>query len=99
MFVRLTTVPMKPGTVDEATAIVRDSIIPAAKEQPGFAGANLLASPDGTKAIMVTLWATEADMNAGEASDYYKAQVGKAAHTFAGPPTLEHFEVKVSTYE
>ena len=80
---------------DEAIGVYRDSIVSAAKEQNGYKNAILLTGSDTGKFISITLWETEADMNAGEASGYYEEQVSKLGAFFASPPTMEHYEVSV----
>jgi heme-degrading monooxygenase HmoA len=80
---------------DEAIGVYRESVVLAAKEQNGYKNAILLTDSETGKFISVTLWETEADMNAGEASGYYKEQLGKLGAFFAGPPTMEHYEVSV----
>ena len=95
MHARVVTGQSQPNSQDKGANIYRDSIVPAAKEQQGFKGAFLLENPDTKKFISITLWETEADMIAGEASGYLKEQIDKVAATFAGPPTTEHFKVSV----
>ena len=81
--------------MDELIHIYQDSIAPIAKEQKGNKGAFLLTDSDTNKAISIAVWETEEDMLAGEASDYLKEQIARAAATFAAPPTTEHFQVSV----
>ncbi len=95
---RVVTVQIQPGKMDELISIYQDSIVPAAKEQEGFRHALLLSDADTGKAISVTVWETEADMQAGEASGYLREQMAKAAAGFAAPPTTEHYEVSVSAH-
>ena len=80
---------------NEAIDVYRDSVVPAAREQKGFQNAMLLTDPETGKFISVTMWDSEADMKAGETSGYYQEQLGKIAALFAGPPTMEHYEVSV----
>jgi heme-degrading monooxygenase HmoA len=80
---------------DEAVGVYRESIVPAAKEQKGYKNAFLLTDPQTGKFISITIWETEADMNAGENSGYYQEQLGKIGAFFASPPSMEHYEVSV----
>jgi len=84
--------------VDEAISIIRDSIAPAAKQQKGFKGLATLIDRSTGKGMTITLWETEADMLAGEASGYLKEQYAKAP-AMAAPPTTEHYEVAVMVRE
>jgi len=95
MFARVITIQAQGGKIEEAAAIYRDSIVPSAKQQKGFSGALLLTDPVTGKAISVTLWETEADQKAGEASGYVQQQVAKLSTLFAGSPVRESFVVSV----
>ena len=97
MFARVITVQAQPGKVDEAAMLYRDSVIPAAKKQKGFSGAMLLTDPVTGKGISITLWETEADQKASEASGYVAQQLGKLASVLAGPPTRESFRVSAKS--
>ena len=97
MFARVITVHAQPGKIDEAATVYRDSIIPAAKKQKGFKDAMLLTDPVTGKGISVTLWETEADQKASEASGYVAQQLGKLAAVLAGPPARESFLVSAKS--
>ena len=95
MHARVMTGLIQPGKMDEMILIYRDSIMPTAKEQKGFKGGILLTDPHTNKIISISLWETEADMKAGEASGYLQQQVGKVAPTLAAPSVREAYEVSV----
>ena len=95
MQARVTTSVIQPGKTDEAIRILRDSIVPAAKQQKGFKGYLGLTDSNMDKSISITVWETEADMKAVEANGYYQEQMAKVAQLLAGPPTMEHYEVIV----
>ncbi|HEY3312917.1 MAG TPA: antibiotic biosynthesis monooxygenase [Anaerolineales bacterium] len=95
MKARVTNVQIQPGKIDEATGIYRDSVVPAASQQKGFKGAFLLTDPDTGKGFSVTFWETDADMNAGETSGYYREQIGKFGGVFSAPPTREVYDVSI----
>ncbi len=59
--------------MDEGMQIIRDSVLPAARQQPGFNGGMWLLDRSTGKVMAITLWATEADLLAGETSGYYQA--------------------------
>lgn len=84
MYVRVTTLQWQIGkrieTMDEAIRIVEESIVPAARQQPGFKGFLTLVDRRGGKLILLTIWETEAALKAGEASGYYREQIAKFAH-------------------
>ena len=92
MYARVVSVQGKPGTMDESVQIYKESIVLAMKEQPGYQGTTLLVKGEET-AVSISLWAAEADMQAGEASGYLQTQFAKVAPFFAAPPKNEHYEV------
>ena len=77
--------------------IFNESVLPAERQQGGFRGGLLLTEPATGKAVLVSLWESEADLHAGETSGYYVEQIAKLAGVglFAGPPVRETFEVSV----
>ena len=95
MHARIVSGQFQPDKMDEAVSTYESSIAPAAKEQQGNKGVCLLTDSKTGKFVSISLWETEADMAAGEASGYLKEQIAKAASTFAGPVTSEGFEVSV----
>ena len=95
MKARVVSVQIRPGKTDEAIALYRDSVVPAARKQKGFKGAFLLNNSDTGKALSLTLWETEADMTSGEASDYFKEQLAKFGAVFSAPPAREHYDISV----
>lgn len=95
MNARATIVQILPGKIDEAIAIYRDSVVPAAKQQKGCKGLYLLTDRNTGKGISITLWETETDMRAGESSGYVQQQLAKFKDIFRGQPVPEAYEVGV----
>jgi heme-degrading monooxygenase HmoA len=95
MHARAVNIQFKLGKIEEASGIVRDSIVPAMKGQKGFKGQLLLTQSDTGKAISINLWETEADLTAFETSPLYKELVGKLGGVLAGPPAGERYKVSV----
>jgi heme-degrading monooxygenase HmoA len=95
MYARVTIATFQPGKVDEGIKILRDSAIPAAKKQKGFKKYLALGDTATGKGMTIVLWNTEADMKAGESSDYYKGQLARVGSLMTGPPTTERYEVMV----
>ena len=93
MHARMVTVPVKPEKIDEMVKIWQDSVLPAAKEQPGFKGALVLGDRETGEGFSISLWDSVVYMEAGESSGYYQEQLAKFGDTFAGQPTSRHFEV------
>jgi quinol monooxygenase YgiN len=84
---------IEPEKHDEAFGIFTDNIIPAAREQQGFRGANLFSNPQNGKFISTTIWKTEQDMITSDKSGYLKGQLDKLAHLLTEPPEIEQYIV------
>ncbi len=95
MYARVVTVHIQPDRLDEAIQIFRDSISPVAKQQKGNKGGYFITDRKTGKAISIAFWETEADMTAGETSDYVREQIAKVASAFTAAPVAEHYEVSV----
>ena len=96
MYARVTTSQGNPDQIDEATALVRDTIVPAAKQRTGFAGYLALVDRETGKGITITLWESEGDREAsGPGSDGYKEVMAKVAHLLTAEPVVENLEVLV----
>ncbi len=93
MFARVTTVNVAVDKIDEATRVMQESVIPAAKSQKGFRGIYLLGDTKTGKSISISLWETEEDAIANEQSGYLQEQMGKLAPFFTGAPVQEGYEV------
>lgn len=84
---------MKPGMMDDAIKMYRDSIVPTLKKQKGFKGLYWLADRSTDKYTVITLWETEADLKATETSGLLQEVVAKLGSYMATPPTIERYEV------
>jgi heme-degrading monooxygenase HmoA len=92
-YARVLTTTVQPGKMDEGLQIVRDSVLPAARQQPGFKGGYWMSDRSTDTVMGVILWATEADLLAGESSGYYQEQIAKVAHVLATKVVREAYEV------
>ena len=95
MFARAAMIQFQHGKIDDASRIVRDSIVPVMKEQKGFKGQLLLTERNTGKGISINLWDAEGDLTAFESSPLYRELLGKLAGALAGPPVGERYEVSV----
>jgi hypothetical protein len=93
MYGRVVTVQYQPGKIDEGMRIVRDSILPVTRQQPGFKGGLWLLDSSTGKVMAITLWETEADLLAGETSGYLREQLGKLSNVLATQVVREVYEV------
>jgi heme-degrading monooxygenase HmoA len=96
MYARVTTGYVQPGKADELTQYILETLVPLYPQQQGFKGALFLIDHSANKAIAITLWETESEMAAGEASEgYYREQLAKIAHLFVAAPVREAYEVSI----
>ena len=95
MHARVVNLRVRPVDTEEMVRIYRDSVMPASRRQPGFGGAMLLTDPETGIGISVTMWETEADREAVEASGYYKEQIARLADFLVETPIRKHYEVSV----
>jgi len=82
-------------SLEEATERFRRDILPPLEQQPGYRGVYALSTPDG-QALVMTLWESEADADAGLASGFYSGQVEKLVTFYRSPPGRESYEVVVA---
>ena len=96
MYARVVTGQYHPGKLDEGEQMYRQSILPEARQQPGFKGAIGLIDRSSGKAISITFWENEASAQAsGASSSYGQAQLAKIASLFDGALAIETYEVVV----
>jgi len=92
---RVADLRVRPSDTKEMIRIYRDSVVPASRRQPGFRGALLLTDPETGIGISISMWETEEDGEAGEASGFYKEQIAKFADLLTETPIRKHYEVSV----
>jgi quinol monooxygenase YgiN len=95
MHARVVSNQIQPGKMDEWLAIVRDSIVPALKEQDGFQGFVALVDREHGKSIGYSMWDSASDLAAGETSGNYQQQIAKLGDVLAAPPARDVYEVTV----
>ena len=93
MFAQVVKFNIQPGKVDEVLAVFKESVIPAVQQQKGFKNAYMLMDRSANKGLGLSLWETEADLEAMATSGFYQEQVAKLAPFFSGPPEREVYEV------
>ncbi|MFM9433152.1 heme-degrading monooxygenase HmoA [Janthinobacterium sp. CG_23.3] len=91
MFARVTHVQSKPEKLDEIVALFQDSVMPLLKQQQGFKSSLLLTDPATGKGMSITIWESEADLQAGDSNAVLLEQVLKVMPMLAAPPVPEIF--------
>ena len=84
---------IKQGKRDDVIRLFEELVVPDAKKQKGFIGGMLLTDPQTNYATSITLWETEADIRASEASGYYKRLVAKLSDLLSRVPSRDIYEV------
>lgn len=97
MHARVVTVMVRSGRTEGVIEIFRDALVPLLRAQPGFCGARLLTDADSGKGLMVTLWDSEAQLRASEASGFFREQLARFQPVLSAPPSAERYEVSVMT--
>lgn len=94
MYARVTLLEIDTSRIgtDAALERFRSGVLPLLREQPGYQGVYVLTTDDG-KGVLLSLWSTEEDADAGLASGYYGEQIAKFATLFRSPPGREHYRV------
>lgn len=93
MFARITSMNIKPERIEDAIAVYKKSVVPAAKSQKGFAAAYLLADRETGKMLSITFWKSEQDALENERNRYYQEQIVKFLDMLQSGPIREGYEV------
>jgi heme-degrading monooxygenase HmoA len=93
MFARTTSMQLKIAFIEDALAVYKNSIVPAAQSQKGLIELSLFLDRKSGKAVSIAIWETEQDAKANEESHYYQEQLVKLMSYYANPPVKEGFEV------
>ncbi len=95
MHARIVTCQVRADKLNELIQIYRDSIVPAAQQQPGFKGSTLFTDRAANKCISVTIWETETQLTVGETNGYYLQQIAKLVPILSAVPIRETYEVSI----
>lgn len=79
--------------VDSALALYREQIVPELRQQPGYEGTYVLATPEG-RGLVMTLWATAEAADSSAPTGFYADVLARLVTLFRSPPGREHYEVR-----
>lgn len=86
---------MTESEVEEGVRLLREQVMPAAKQMEGFRGVLSLADRSSGKEITITFWESEEAMRASEeAANRLREQAAEALQSRIG--SVERFEVLLS---
>ena len=93
MYARMTTFSIPLSKSEKAIDIYKNSIIPVAEKQAGFAGAYFLVNKNVGKFISITMWDTMENAVSNQKSGYFQEQIDKFSDLQLDNPEIEGFEV------
>jgi len=94
MWIRLGSFLVKPGQLADLRSVYVRECVPIVKAAAGNIDCYLMENVDDAQpSVVCTIWRTEADAKAYEASGQAAEVVGRVKGFFAGPPTLACFRV------
>ena len=93
MFVRVINTQAVADRIDDAVSTWRDKVAPTLKQARGFKGAYLTGDHETGRAVTFTIWETREDADAMNAT--LPQVMALFDGMFAGPPTVETYEVLV----
>ncbi len=98
MFIRMTFVRFKPGTMPDVQALYNDVVIPKMKEQPGLRFVHFLEQVDDRDAgISIAAWDNAQAAQDYERSGVYPQLLAQFEQWYAAPPELRSYDVTVSS--
>jgi heme-degrading monooxygenase HmoA len=92
MYARVTTVEIRPGTIDDLMPFY-DSAAQQQKGMQGFISTQLLTDRTANKAMIVTLFETLADLEASAAVPQQVMAGPRVAAALVGPPVIATYKV------
>lgn len=94
MHASVSTLQIQPGKMDQAIEILQE-FVPEVRQIQGVRGSQLLIDRQTNEATTVTLYETEADIQATETSGKYQELVDRLTGVLAGRPTRKIYEVSL----
>jgi quinol monooxygenase YgiN len=91
MYARSTTIHGHPGSVDTASAYVRDEVMPTVRAMDGCVGLSMLADRDTGHCIVTTSWRDAAAMRASQ--EGVRSAAERTAELLGGRPELQEWEI------
>jgi quinol monooxygenase YgiN len=95
MHARSGTVYPRSDRIDYVLQLLRDSVAPAAQQEPGFSGMLIMNDRQAGRVVGITLWESEADMRASANGEYLQEQVSRVITYLRRPPEFEDYEIEV----
>ncbi len=84
-----------PGEMDRIAGVARDSVLPAARQLPGFRYGLALTQVGAGLALAVTIWESEAHAVDWETGSQYRQLVTHITPLLHGPPKVNRYDVSI----
>lgn len=95
MYARVTLLEIDTVRVDldGAVALYEGQVLPSLRDQPGYRGVYVMATPEG-KGVIISFWDTpeQAETNSG---GWYESTLAEFGALFRSPPGRERYEVRL----
>ncbi len=91
MHARVNVTEWNPDKVEEGIRLTEETIIPSYQRQPGFRGYLLLTEEGGERAMAITMWETEEDMEAS--APVAQAMIPRLKDILRAPPETRVYGV------
>ena len=96
MYARITTIQISPYRMDEAIGIIQEHVVPAAKQQDGFKGLQMLVDRTTGRSFTITIWEHEDDRQVtGPNSSYFREAIGRLVPLLTDTPLTEDVEIVI----
>ncbi len=92
MYARVNATEWNPEKVEDGMRLTEEKIIPSYQEHPGFRGYILLTEPGGDKAMAITMWDTEEQLESS--AGIARAMIGELRGILRAPPQANNYEVR-----
>lgn len=79
-------------SVDDALELFKQQVLPELREQEGYEGVVVMATPEG-KGLIVTLWDSEEAAEAHGEDGFYSDVLARYMTLFRSPPGRERYRV------
>lgn len=93
MYARVATFQFQPDKLEQVTQIANESIVPTLRQQQGLKSLLTLLDRNTGKALLISLFETEADAKVGVTSGFVQEQAAKFASLLPKAPITEFYEV------
>ena len=93
MHARVLTATVQPGRLEELVRAVHEAVLTTIKQRQGFKHSFVLTDPSTNKVMAISLWGTQADLEANVAAGRVPRHQAEAANALTAPYVEEFYEV------